>query len=59
MGFLLFCQQLLKSQQLLLHVSIDFEIAGHDSFHSVNVVVDISLVATDALKAGNKLAFLG
>lgn len=51
MRFFLFCQQLLESLQLLLHVSVDFEVAGHDSFHSADVVVDISLIATDALKA--------
>jgi hypothetical protein len=53
MGLFFFGQQLLESQKLLLHVSIDFEVAGHDAFHSVNVVVDICLIATDSLKAGD------
>jgi len=58
MCLLFFGQQLLESQELLLHVSIDFEVAGHNSFHSVDVIVDISLIATDSLKAGNEFSFL-
>lgn len=53
MGLFFFGQQLLESQELLLHVSIDFEVAGYNAFHSVNVVVDIGLIATDSLKAGD------
>ena len=51
-------EQRLKSSELPAHVRVDLQVAGHDHFHLLHIVIDVTIFRVLTLNILDQLALL-